>query len=78
MHYEGALAYFSTALEANTVIIKKWFSKKKKKVAGEGSSAEGFLWSALTLFELYQDAPARKKKRHLLECENALIQAYKQ
>ena len=53
MHYEGALAYFSTALEANTVIIKKWFSKKKKKVAGEGSSAEGFLWSAFTLFELY-------------------------
>ncbi len=77
MNYEGALAYFQTALDQSTIIIKKWYGKKKV-VPKEGAlTTQPYLWSALTLFELYQDAPPRKQKKYLQDCETQLIQAYK-
>ena len=53
MHYDGALAYFSTAVDESTIVIKKWFGKKKVKAKEGATLAEPCLWKALTLFELY-------------------------
>lgn len=78
MHYESALGYFQTAVDQSTVVVKKWYGKKKV-VAKEGATlAEPSLWKALALFELYQDKPGgRQKKKLMIECESTLIQAYK-
>lgn len=64
-------------MNQSTVVVKKWYGKKKV-IAKEGATlAEPSLWKALTLFEMYQDKRGRQKKKLIGECESTLIQAYK-